>query len=47
MSHWAKHYLKFRENFPEAYIMDPEMICAAWDMVGQCRLTLSNPFEPA
>ena len=33
VSHWAKQYLKHRDNFPEAYVMDPEVICHAWDMV--------------
>ena len=30
---WARQYLKHRDNFAEAYVMDPEIICAAWDMV--------------
>jgi hypothetical protein len=33
VSHWAKQYLKHRDTFPEAYIMDPEIICHAWDLV--------------
>ena len=33
VSHWVKQYLKHRDNFPEAYVMDPEVICHAWDMV--------------
>ena len=33
VGHWVKQYIKHRENFPEAYIIDPEIICHAWDMV--------------
>lgn len=35
LNHWIRQYEKHRETFPESYIMDPEIICRAWDLVNR------------
>ena len=35
VNHWIRQYEKHRETFPESYIMDPEIICRAWDLVNR------------
>ena len=35
VNHWIRQYEKHRETFPESFIMDPEIICRAWDLVNR------------